>query len=112
MAALTASPSKNAWTTSTVRRPLATSTLRMWAWWTPSARTAAPGAAVLADGVHHAHIRKVDVANGRLTVDVVQAFFDGDAVKAAIADGRSREEAQYLPVWLRNENPRLRTQIG
>ena len=67
------------------------------------------GAAVLADGVHHALIRKVDVANGRLTVDVVQAFFDGDAVKAAIADGRSREEAQYLPVWLRNVNPRLRT---
>jgi hypothetical protein len=67
------------------------------------------GAAVLADGVHHALIRKVDVANGRLTIDVVQAFFDGDAVKAAIADGRSREEAQYLPVWLRNENPRLRT---
>ena len=69
----------------------------------------AKGAAVLADGVHHALIRGVDVANGRLTVDVVQAFFDGDAVKAAIADGRSREEAQYLPVWLRNENPRLRT---
>jgi hypothetical protein len=69
----------------------------------------AKGAAVLADGVHHALIRKVDVANGRLTVDVVQAFFDGDAVKAAIADGKSREEAQYLPVWLRNENPRLRT---
>jgi len=69
----------------------------------------AKGTAVLADGVHHALIRKVDVANGRLTVDVVQAFFDGDAVKAAIADGRSREEAQYLPVWLRNENPRFRT---
>lgn len=68
----------------------------------------AKGAAVLADGVHQALIRGVDVANGRLTVDVVQAFFDGDAVKAAIADGKSREEAQYLPVWLRNENPRLR----
>jgi hypothetical protein len=35
--------------------------------------------------------------------------FDGDVVKAAIADGRSREEAQYLPVWLGNENSRLRT---
>jgi hypothetical protein len=70
---------------------------------------AAKGAAVLADGVHHALIRRVDVADGRLTVDVVQAFFDGDAAKAAIADGRSREEARYLPVWLRNENPRLRT---
>ena len=69
----------------------------------------AKGAAVLADGVHHARISKVDVANGRLTVDVVQAFFDGEAVKAAIADGKSREEAKYLPVWLRNENPRLRT---
>jgi hypothetical protein len=69
----------------------------------------AKGAAVLADGVHHALLRSVDVAGGRLTVDVVQALFDGDAVKAAIADGRSREEAQYLPVWLRNENPRLRT---
>jgi hypothetical protein len=69
----------------------------------------AKDAAALADGVHHALIRGVDVANGRLTVDVVQAFFDGDAVKAAIADGRSREEARYLPVWLRNENPRLRT---
>jgi hypothetical protein len=69
----------------------------------------AKGAATLADGVHHALIRKVDVANGRLTVDVVQAFFDGDAAEAAIADGRSREEARYLPVWLRNENPRLRT---
>jgi hypothetical protein len=69
----------------------------------------AKGAAVLADGVHHARIRSVDVANGRLTVDVVQAFFDGDAVRAAIADGKSREEAQYLPVWLRNESSRLRT---
>ena len=69
---------------------------------------AAEGAAALADGVHHALIRKVDVANGRLTVDVVQAYLDGDAVKAAIADGKSREEARYLTAWLRNENPRLR----
>jgi hypothetical protein len=69
----------------------------------------AKGAAALADGVHHALIRSVDVANGRLTVDVVQAYLDGDAVKAAIADGKSREEARYLTAWLRNENPRLRT---
>src|SRR4030095_2172054 len=59
--------------------------------------------------VHHPLLRKVCVATGGLTVDVVQAFFNGDAVKAAIADGKSREEAQYLPVWLRNENSRLRT---
>lgn len=69
----------------------------------------ARGAAVLPDGVHHALLRKVDVASGRITVDVVQAFLDGDAVKAAIADGKSREEARYLTAWLRNENPRLRT---
>jgi hypothetical protein len=69
----------------------------------------AGGAAVLPDGVHHALIRRVDVASGRLTVDVVQAFLDGDAVKAAMADGKSREEARYLTAWLRNENPRLRT---
>jgi hypothetical protein len=42
-------------------------------------------------------------------VDVVQLFLDGDAVKAAIADGKSRDQAQYLTVWLRNQNPRLRT---
>ena len=27
----------------------------------------------------------------------------------ALADGKSREDAQYLTVWLRNQNPRLRT---
>jgi len=42
-------------------------------------------------------------------VDVVQLFLDGDAVRAAIADGKSRDQAQYLTVWLRNQNPRLRT---
>jgi len=67
------------------------------------------GAAVLPDGVHHALIRKVDIAHDRITVDVVQLFLDGDAVKAAIADGKSRDQAQYLTVWLRNQNPRLRT---
>lgn len=69
----------------------------------------AKGAAVLPDGVHHALIRKVDVANDRITVDVVQLFLDGDAVKAAVADGKPREEARTLMVWLRNQNPRLRS---
>jgi hypothetical protein len=67
------------------------------------------GATVLPDGVHHAIIRKVDVANDRITVDVVQLFLDGDAVKAAIADGKPREEARTLMVWLRNQSPRLRS---
>jgi hypothetical protein len=69
----------------------------------------AKGAAVLPDGVHHTLIRKVDTAHDRITVDVVQLFLDGDAVKAAIADGRSREQAEAMTVWLRNRNPRLRT---
>ena len=67
------------------------------------------GAAVLPDGVHHTLIREVDIANDRITVDVVQLFLDGDAVKAAIADGKPREQAQVLSVYLRNQNPRLRT---
>jgi hypothetical protein len=42
-------------------------------------------------------------------VDVVQVFHDDAAVKAAIADGKSRSDAQYLTTWVRNQNPRLRT---
>ena len=68
----------------------------------------AGNAAVLPDGVHHALIRKVDVTGDRITVDVVQRFVDDAAAKAAIADGRSRAEAEWTIVWLRNENPRLR----
>jgi hypothetical protein len=69
----------------------------------------ARGAAALPDGVHHTLIRKVDIAHDRITVDVVQLFLDGDAVKAAIADGKPREQAEAMTVWLRNRNPRLRT---
>jgi hypothetical protein len=67
------------------------------------------GSPALADGTHEAYITKVDRANDRIVVDVVQVFRNDDAVKAAIADGRSREEAQYLHTWVRNQNPRLRT---
>jgi hypothetical protein len=67
-------------------------------------------APVLADGTnHHVYISKVDRANNRITVDVVQRFLDGDAVKAAIADGKRPDEARYLTTWIRNQNPRLRT---
>ena len=74
-----------------------------------SSADTAKGSAALPDGVHHTLIRKVDIANDRITVDLVQLFLDGDAVKAAIADGKSRQQAQYLTVYLRNQNPRLRT---
>ena len=66
-------------------------------------------APVLPDGDTPAYITKVDAANDRIVVDVVQVFQDDQAVKAAIADGESPSEAKYLTGWVRNENPRLRT---
>lgn len=63
----------------------------------------------LPDGDHDAYLTKVDRANNRIVADVVQVFHDDAAVKAAIADGRSRPDAQYLTTWVRNQNPRLRT---
>jgi hypothetical protein len=68
--------------------------------------TSAPA---LPDGTHPAYITKVDRANNRIVVDVVQVFQGDQAVKEAIADGRSRSEAQYLTVYVRNVNSRLRT---
>ncbi|HET6814251.1 MAG TPA: hypothetical protein VFJ69_09620 [Actinomycetota bacterium] len=66
-------------------------------------------ALALPDGDHDAYITKVDRANNRIVADVVQVFHDDAAVKAAIADGKSRPDAQYLTTWVRNQNPRLRT---
>jgi len=68
------------------------------------AGTAAP---VLPDGETTAYITKV--ASDRIVVDVVQVFHDDEAVKAAIADGKSPSDAKYFTTWVRNENPRLRT---
>jgi hypothetical protein len=69
----------------------------------------AASAAVLPDGDTDAYITKIDAANDRITVDVVQVFHDKAAVKEAIADGRSPAEAKFLTTWVRNVNPRLRT---
>jgi hypothetical protein len=64
---------------------------------------------VLPDGEHPAYITEVDQAHRRIVVDVVQVF-DGKAGRdAAIADGMARDQAQYLGVYVRNQNPRLRT---
>jgi hypothetical protein len=65
--------------------------------------------AALADGKHDAYIRKLDTRGRTVVVDVVQVFKDKDAVEAAVQDGKSRQDAQYLSVWVRNQNPRLRT---
>ena len=64
---------------------------------------------VLPDGPHDAYIRQVDKGRNSIVVDVVQVFHDDAAVKAAIADGQSRDQARYLSTYVRNQNPRLRT---
>ena len=64
---------------------------------------------VLADGRYDSYIRTVDSRRHRLVVDLVQVF-DGQAARdAAIADGMAPDKAQYLGVYARNQNPRLRT---
>jgi hypothetical protein len=64
---------------------------------------------VLADGRYNSYIRTVDRDHNRLVVDLVQVL-DGQAARdAAIADGMARDQAQYLGVYVRNQNPRLRT---
>jgi hypothetical protein len=75
----------------------------------PGAAGTDAAAPVLEDGDHPAYITKVDGANDRIVVDVIQVFTDDEAVKAAIADGEPPAKAKYLTGWVRNENPRLRT---
>jgi hypothetical protein len=77
------------------------------------APTPAPKPPILADGHYDAYISRVEVpyegGTSRLVVDLVQVF-DGQAARdAAIADGVTRDKAQYLGVYVRNQNTRLRT---
>jgi hypothetical protein len=64
---------------------------------------------VLADGRYDAYVRTVDAGRNRLVVDLVQVFHDQAAVDAAVADGQSRDTAQVLSTYVRNQNSRLRT---
>jgi hypothetical protein len=64
---------------------------------------------VLADGTYPTYIRGVDVDGAKITVDVVQVFEDEAAVKAALEDGKSPDQARYLYIYVRNQNPLLRT---
>ncbi|MFL6223959.1 MAG: hypothetical protein ACJ75K_14330 [Actinomycetes bacterium] len=66
-------------------------------------------APVLADGRYDSYIRTVDTRHQRLVVDLVQVFQGQAAIQAAVADGLPRDQAQVLYVWVRNQNPRLRT---
>jgi hypothetical protein len=78
--------------------------------------TVAPGPApdptALADGTYPAHVRSVDVGAASITVDLIQIFTGEDAVDAATEDGVSGKDAEqylYYPVYVRNENPLLRS---
>jgi hypothetical protein len=75
----------------------------------PAAPAAAGQPVVLEDGRHDAFVRKVDSGRGTIVLDVVQVFNDEAAVEAAIEDGKPRADAQYLSIYVRNQNPRLRT---
>src|SRR5215207_9812762 len=66
-------------------------------------------APVLADGRYDSYVRTVDTNRQRLVVDLVQVFKYPASVDAAITDGLARDRAQVLDVWVRNQNPRLRT---
>ncbi len=63
----------------------------------------------LSDGTYPTFIRGVDVEGARVTVDVLQLFKHHAAFRAAVQDGMRHREARYLSVYLRNENPLLRT---
>jgi hypothetical protein len=71
--------------------------------------TPAPKAPVLADGHYDAYIQQVNTRGDYLVVDLVQVFQGQAAIDAAFADGLPRDQAQVLYVWVRNQNPRLRT---
>jgi pyruvate/2-oxoglutarate dehydrogenase complex dihydrolipoamide acyltransferase (E2) component len=75
----------------------------------PTGQATANKPPVLPDGRHNAFIRRIDLRRDLIVVDVVQVFEDDAAVKAAIEDGKPRDYAQYLGVYVRNQNGRLRT---
>ena len=74
----------------------------------PSAEPA-PDPNALADGVYPTFVRAVDVQGGTVTVDVLQVFVGADQHQAAIEDGVPWADVRYDPVYIRNENPLLRT---
>jgi hypothetical protein len=80
---------------------------------TPSVSVATPPPIqdpnALADGVYPTYVRAVDIQGATVTVDVLQTFFGDAAHQAAIEDGVPWKDVQFDPVYIRNENPLLRT---
>jgi hypothetical protein len=69
----------------------------------------APDPNALADGVYPTFVRAVDAQGATVTVDVLQVFVGPEQHQAAIEDGVDWRNVMYDPVYIRNENPLLRT---
>jgi hypothetical protein len=74
----------------------------------PSAEPA-PDPNALADGVYPTFVHAVDVQGATVTVDVLQVFVGVEQHQAAIEDGVDWQNVMHDPVYIRNENPLLRT---
>jgi hypothetical protein len=75
----------------------------------PSAEPA-PDPNALADGVYPTFVRAVDVQGATITVDVLQVFVgEAEQRQAAIEDGLDWQNVMHDPVYIRNENPLLRS---
>ena len=77
----------------------------------PPSTTASPtpDPTALADGTYPTFVRAVDLDNATVEVDVLQVFVGSEAHQAAIEDGVSWNDVRFNPVYIRNENPLLRT---
>ena len=64
----------------------------------------------LADGVYPTFVRAVDVQGAEITVDVIEVFIgEAEQHQAASEDGVDWDSVKYDPIYVRNENPLLRT---
>ncbi len=79
---------------------------------TPRSSTTAsptPDPTALADGTYPTFVRAVDLDAATVEVDVLQVFVGAEAHQAALEDGVSWNDVRFNPVYIRNENPLLRT---
>ena len=98
--------------TSVPTSPSATATVTSSPHATPSASTTVPPTpdpTALADGTYPTFVRAVDLDGATVEVDVLQVFVGAEAHQAAIEDGVSWNDVRFNPVYIRNENPLLRT---
>ena len=75
----------------------------------PSTTAPTPDPTALADGTYPTFVRAVDLDGATVEVDVLQIFVGAEAHQATIEDGVSWNDVRFNPVYIRNENPLLRT---